>query len=265
VNPDELLARIEAGEWVVDLRNRTAFAAGHLAGTRGFELSGSFVTYLGWLYDWGEPLTLIAENTDQIAQARRELVRIGIDELAGAAVGDVDNLSAGTELRSYRVGSFAELAEAMDSEDLTILDVRQHKEYETSHISGALNIPLHELIGRMSDVPEGEVWVHCASGYRSSIAASLIDRPGRTSCLSTTSTRAPKSSRSPVDITAGGQVVWLSATVSAASSMRSPSATSESLTLHGGTAWIRLKFAKGSRPLALHAASVSPIAGLVPP
>jgi rhodanese-related sulfurtransferase len=183
VNPDELLARIEAGEWVVDLRNRTAFAAGRLAGTRGFELSGSFVTYLGWLYDWGEPLTLIAENTDQIAQARRELVRIGIDELAGAAVGDVDNLSAGTELRSYRVGSFAELAEAMDSEDLTILDVRQHKEYETSHISGALNIPLHELIGRMSDVPEGEVWVHCASGYRSSIAASLIDRPGRTVVL----------------------------------------------------------------------------------
>ncbi|AEV74656.1 Zn-dependent hydrolase, glyoxylase [Mycolicibacterium rhodesiae NBB3] len=183
VNPDELLARIEAGEWVVDLRNRTAFAAGHLAGTRGFELSGSFVTYLGWLYDWGEPLTLIAENTDQIAQARRELVRIGIDELAGAAVGDVDNLSAGTELRSYRVGSFAELADAMDSEDLTILDVRQHKEYETSHIRGALNIPLHELIGRMSDVPEGEVWVHCASGYRSSIAASLIDRPGRTVVL----------------------------------------------------------------------------------
>jgi glyoxylase-like metal-dependent hydrolase (beta-lactamase superfamily II)/rhodanese-related sulfurtransferase len=183
VNPDELLTRIEAGEWVVDLRNRVAFAAGHLAGTRGFELSGSFVTYLGWLYDWGEPLTLIAENTDQIAQARRELVRIGIDELAGAAVGDVDTLSAGTELRSYRVGSFADLADVLESDNLTILDVRQQQEYESSHITGAINIPLHELIGRMSDVPDGEVWVHCASGYRSSIAASLIDRPGRTVVL----------------------------------------------------------------------------------
>ena len=86
VDPDELLRRIEAGEWVVDLRDRTAFAAGHLAGTRGFELSESFVTYLGWLYNWGQPLTLIGENTDEIAEARRELVRIGIDELNGAAV-----------------------------------------------------------------------------------------------------------------------------------------------------------------------------------
>ena len=53
VDPDELRRRIEAGKWVVDLRNRTAFAAGHLGGTLGFELSNSFVTYLGWLYSWG--------------------------------------------------------------------------------------------------------------------------------------------------------------------------------------------------------------------
>jgi len=183
VDPDELRGRIEAGEWVVDLRSRTAFAAGHLAGTRGFELSDSFVAYLGWLYDWGEPLTLIGENIDQIAEARRELVRIGIDELEGAAVGEVGNLSAGAELRSYRVASFADLAEVVESADLTILDVRQQPEFESGHIPGAVNIPLHKLIERMSDVPEGEVWVHCASGYRSSIAASLIDRPGRTVVL----------------------------------------------------------------------------------
>ena len=89
VDPVELLRRIDAGQWVVDLRSRTAFAAGHLAGSRGFELSDSFVAYLGWLYEWGEPLTLIGENTDQISEARRELVRIGIDGLDGAAVGDV--------------------------------------------------------------------------------------------------------------------------------------------------------------------------------
>ena len=53
VDPGELRSRIDAGEWVVDLRNRTAFAAGHLSGTYGFELSGSFVNYLGWLYAWG--------------------------------------------------------------------------------------------------------------------------------------------------------------------------------------------------------------------
>ncbi|HYO00865.1 MAG TPA: MBL fold metallo-hydrolase [Mycobacterium sp.] len=183
VDPVELHRRIAAGEWVVDLRKRTAFAAGHLAGTRGFELSDSFVTYLGWLYEWGRPLTLIGEGTEQIAAARRELVRIGIDELEGAAVGDVDGLRAGTELRSYRVASFAELAEVLGTKDIVVLDVRQSQEFDDGSIPGALNVPLHELLDRIDEVPEGEVWVHCASGYRSSIAASMIDRPGRTVVL----------------------------------------------------------------------------------
>jgi rhodanese-related sulfurtransferase len=183
VDPDELRRRIEAGEWVVDLRNRVAFAAGHLGGTLGFELSNSFVTYLGWLHSWGAPLTLIGEDTDQIADARRELVRIGVDELDGAAVGDIGTLCVGSELRSYRVADFADLADGLGTHSLTVLDVRRHDEHDRSSIPGALNIPLHELVDRIDDVPDGEVWVHCASGYRSSIAASIIDRPGRTVVL----------------------------------------------------------------------------------
>ena len=183
VDPGELRRRIEDGEWVVDLRERTAFAAGHLGGTLGFELSDSFVTYLGWLYQWGAPLTLIGENEDQVADARRELVRIGIDDLDGAAVGDIHTLVAGTELRSYRVADFAALAERLPEQDITVLDVRQRHEYEMSHIDGAINIPLHELADRLGTLPDGEIWVHCASGYRSSIAASMIDRPDRTTVL----------------------------------------------------------------------------------
>ncbi|HEY5857928.1 MAG TPA: MBL fold metallo-hydrolase [Aldersonia sp.] len=182
VDPDELRRRIEAGEWVVDLRERTAFAAGHLGGTFGFELSDSFVTYLGWLYAWGAALTLIGESEDQIADARRELVRIGIDDLAGAAVGDIRTLDVGGDIRSYRVADFTDLAER-GTEHLTVLDVRQSSEYDDSHIDGALNIPLHELLDRLDDVPGGEIWVHCESGYRSSIAASMIDRPHRTVVL----------------------------------------------------------------------------------
>ena len=113
VYPDELRRRIDAGEWVVDLRNRTAFAAGHLDGTLAFELSTSFVTYLGWLYTWGAPLTLIGEDHDQIAAAQRELVRIGVDNVTGSAVGDVSRLANGTPLRSYRVADFGDLAAAM--------------------------------------------------------------------------------------------------------------------------------------------------------
>jgi hydroxyacylglutathione hydrolase len=183
VEPTELRRRIDAGEWVVDLRNRTAFAAGHLSGTLGFELSDSFVAYLGWLHRWGEPLTLIGDNTGQIGDARRELVRIGIDELTGATkFADIDGRRAG-ELRSYRVADFNELKEALGTEQLTVLDVRQRNEYDESHVADALNIPLHELLDRMHELPGGQLWVHCASGYRSSIAASMLDRPGRTVVL----------------------------------------------------------------------------------
>ena len=179
VDPDELRRRIDAGEWVVDLRNRTAFAAGHLSGTLGFELSDSFVAYLGWLYKWGEPLTLIGSGEGQIAEARRELVRIGIDDLAGAAFGDIDHLRADTELRRYRVARFADLKDALGESDTTVLDVRQEHEYLSGHLPSALSIPLHELLDRVDEVPDQEVWVHCASGYRSSIAASMLDRVGR--------------------------------------------------------------------------------------
>ncbi|MGD9619258.1 MAG: rhodanese-like domain-containing protein [Mycolicibacterium sp.] len=179
VDPVELRRRIDAGEWVVDLRNRIAFAAGHLRGSLGFELSDSFVTYLGWLHSWGSPLTLIGDGLDQIADARRELVRIGIDELSGAAVGDIRMLAAGDRLRSYRVADFTALAEILDSRDPTVLDVRQRGEFRDGHLPHAVNIPLHELSRRTEEVPAGEIWVHCATGYRSSIAASLIDQPDR--------------------------------------------------------------------------------------
>ncbi len=120
VDPTELRRRIDAGEWVVDLRDRRAFAAGHLAGSLGFELSRNFVTYLGWLYPYGDTsLTLIGESPEQVAQARRELVRIGIDALAGAATGDVSDLTGPTPLRSYPVRDFAALAETMAARAVT--------------------------------------------------------------------------------------------------------------------------------------------------
>jgi hydroxyacylglutathione hydrolase len=177
VDPGELRSRIDAGEWVVDLRNRTAFAAGHLSGTYGFELSGSFVNYLGWLYAWGAPLTLIGDDTKQIADAQRELSRIGVDRLTGSASGEIHDLADGAELRSYRVADFGELADVLADGSLTVLDVRQRDEFDSSHVHGAVNVALHELSERFPEIPtEHDVWIHCASGYRASIATALLDR-----------------------------------------------------------------------------------------
>ena len=179
VDPPELRRRIEAGEWVVDLRERTAFAAGHLADSLNVELGTSFVTYLGWLYRYGAPLTLIGENEQQILDARRELVRIGVDDLAGAAIGDVGALADGQPLRAYRVSDFSGLAAACAQRSVQILDGRRNDERAAGYVRGSQHIPLHELAERLDEVPHGDVWVYCGSGYRASIAASVLDRPGR--------------------------------------------------------------------------------------
>ena len=180
-DPVELRRRIDAGEWVVDLRNRTVFAAGHVPGSLNFGLDGSFATYLGWLIKWGAPLTLLGETAADVAQAQRELVRIGIDSPAAAATGKPGDWVAGTgrELASFATAMFADLAELRHHRTVTVLDVRRTDEFSTSQIVGAVNIPLHELPERLAEVPAGEVWVHCAAGYRASIAASFAAEAGR--------------------------------------------------------------------------------------
>lgn len=175
----ELRRRIEAGEWVVDLRNRTAFAAGHAPGTVNFGLDGAFSTYLGWLIEWGTPLTLLGETAEDVASAQRELVRIGIDRPAAQATGGPEQWTT-DEVASFPTATFADLAQVRHHREVVVLDVRRADEHAKAAIDGALNIPVHELPSRVAEVPAGEVWVHCAGGYRASIAASLIAAAGRT-------------------------------------------------------------------------------------
>ena len=176
----EIRRRIEAGEWVVDLRARRAFAAGHVAGTLSFDLDGSLATYLGWLIPWGTPLTLLGHTPGQVAEAQRELVRIGIDRPAAAAVGSPGSWAGGQPLRRYPVADFAGLETVRHHRPVVILDVRRDQEWNDSHVTGAVHIPIHELPSRLADVPDGEVWVHCGAGYRASVAASFLDAAGRT-------------------------------------------------------------------------------------
>ena len=177
-DPDELRRRIEAGEWVVDLRNRTAFAAGHAPGTLNFGLDGAFATYLGWLITWGTPVTLLGETPEDVAEAQRELVRIGIDRPASQATGGPQDWTD-RELASFPTGTFADLEQVRRHRPVVVLDVRRADEYDSTRIKGAVNIPIHELPRRVDEVPEGELWVHCASGYRASVAASVLDAAGR--------------------------------------------------------------------------------------
>ncbi|MBK3380408.1 MBL fold metallo-hydrolase [Streptomyces sp. DEF147AK] len=174
--PAALADRLAAGEWVVDLRHRVAFAEGHVPGTYNFEADGQLATYLAWLIPWGKPVTLLAESPDQLAEAQRELVRVGIDRPAAAATGGpADWLPPGTAPASFRRATFAELARERPA---AVLDVRRDSERSGRRIEGSLHIPLHTLAGRLGELPEGPVWVHCAGGMRAAVAASLLDAAG---------------------------------------------------------------------------------------
>ncbi len=184
--PDELRRRLEQGEWVVDLRSRKAYASSHLAGIVSLGLDGPMATWLGWMIDWGAQLTLVGETADQVAAAQRELARIGIDALAGAATGQPAELAAEPgQLREMPMATFEDLAGALQggtgglpAADV-VLDVRTHNEFRASHVKDAVHVPLYELANRVGEIPVGTVWVHCGSGYRAAAAASVLERAGR--------------------------------------------------------------------------------------
>ncbi len=183
-DPVELSRRIHVGEWVVDLRSRTAYAKDHVLGTVNVEVGNSFITYLAWIVPWNVPITLVGDTQEEVSEAQRQMVRVGIDRPAAQALGGIEAFGQGLDRSSYRIATLEDLAKVIGSDDVHVLDVRRHDERASGAIAGSQHIPIHELSRRATEVPEGkEVWVHCASGYRASIATSLLTRAGRTPVL----------------------------------------------------------------------------------
>jgi rhodanese-related sulfurtransferase len=179
VDPEELLARARRGEWIVDLRNREVFAAGHVPGAVNFGLDGAFINYLAWMMPWGTPVTLLGTTPEQVEEAHRELVRVGIDQTTGAAVGGPDSwLANPADAATLRRLSFDDLAKEV-GDDAYIIDTRQILEWEGGHVKGANFIPFYEIADRLSEIPRDKpVYVYCGSGYRAAAVASVLQHEG---------------------------------------------------------------------------------------
>lgn len=171
-SPERVAALLREGAMVVDLRPAEDFAAEHLAGTVSVNLGAQFATYVGWLAPWGRPLVVLGAKPEEVAEARRQLVRIGVDDVV-PTWGSVDEYG---ERRSYRRATFDDLAAERTADDV-VVDVRRVDEFASGQVRGAVNLPLHEVEARRSELPSGaRVWVHCAGGFRAGTAASLLDR-----------------------------------------------------------------------------------------
>ncbi|MGK2896178.1 MAG: MBL fold metallo-hydrolase, partial [Candidatus Saccharimonadales bacterium] len=184
--PEDIAQALKGDKsWVVDVRSRKAFAAKHPNAAVGIELGNSFATYTGWLLPWSDDITLVGDTEEDIVSAHIELSRIGMDAFVSGATYTLEPYFAAAPSRSYQRRTFVDLQRALqDEEQPFILDVRLPSDWNDSHVTSSVNIPLHELMARVEELPKYKaIWVHCASGYRASIAASLIDRSGRTPVL----------------------------------------------------------------------------------
>ena len=177
----EVVGRASRGDWVVDVRSRRAHADAHVPRSVNVDSSGSLATWVGWTVPIQEPITVVAEDAEQLADAQRELARIGVDSLAGAHVGEVRVGDEEPALESWRRVHFGEMALALRTGGVGgILDVREDDEWRRGHVTGAVHVPTHRVaaaLDRDGGIPEGP-WVYCGMGFRAAIAASLIERAG---------------------------------------------------------------------------------------
>jgi rhodanese-related sulfurtransferase len=175
---DAVLRLLNIGAQVLDVRDAADFEGAHLAGSINIGLSGSYATWAGTILERDTPIVLIAEPGREVEAATR-LGRIGYDVVAGYLDGGMQALATRPDLvqRTERMTA-ATLAEQLTGpEPPVILDVRTPREWQAQHIAGSLNIPLNHLQERLGEVPRPRrLVVHCQSGYRSAIAASLLAR-----------------------------------------------------------------------------------------
>jgi rhodanese-related sulfurtransferase/glyoxylase-like metal-dependent hydrolase (beta-lactamase superfamily II) len=176
----EVLELGDQGAQLLDTRGRARFEAAHLRGTINIGLDGSFATWCGTVLDQERPIVLISEPGRELEAATR-LGRIGFDSVSGCLEGGMEPLAAHPELveRIERI-SGGSLAEQLSSAAApVVVDVRNPAEWSASRIDSAQNIPLSRLRDRLDELdPDRPVVTYCGSGYRSAIAASLLQRAG---------------------------------------------------------------------------------------
>ncbi len=168
-------AQLAAADTVIlDVRPPADFAAGHVAGAVNLPYGSTAAAYADWVLPWNTPAVIVAATPMDAEAMRIDLARIGHDAVVGIVTDGLAGWQAeGRLLQSFRTATFSELVEEQPA---VTIDVRDPKE-AVATIPGA--ILSHVSAIDVESIPDGTVWVHCASGYRSAIAASLLAAAGR--------------------------------------------------------------------------------------
>jgi hydroxyacylglutathione hydrolase len=194
---DAVLALQSEGAQILDSRDPDEFGAAHLAGSINIGLNGQYATWAGTVLDRIHPIVIIADPGRE-SESAICLGRIGFDHVAGYLQNGLQSLESRPELVEFTERLSAQFAAELltSKQPPFVVDVRAPRERDQKFIPGSMNIPLSHLIENVAILPKDRpILVHCAGGYRSSIAASLLQRAGFT----------------PVAEIAGGVAAWESA------------------------------------------------------
>jgi glyoxylase-like metal-dependent hydrolase (beta-lactamase superfamily II)/rhodanese-related sulfurtransferase len=173
LNASRVRALLDAGAVVVDARRFDAYADGHIPGSLSIALRSVFASWLGWLVDPESTVIFVLDPDQDRATLVRACLDVGHENLVGELDGGIDAWRAGGGTLTT-----TPLVEPGVITDGTLIDVRQHNEYETAHIDRALNIELGTL--RDAVLPDTPVTLMCGHGERAMTGASVLERRGRT-------------------------------------------------------------------------------------
>ncbi|WP_226581709.1 MBL fold metallo-hydrolase [Halobacillus litoralis] len=177
VSLDQVEHYLEDSFVILDVRSSEDFASGHLHGTINIPFNRSFANWAGWIVNYDQNIIVVAPEA-KVNDVKRSLEAIGLDQLIGYI--ETADLEEANELETYPSITPEELNDKYkDHEDYVIIDVRNAGEWEQGHIEGAYHIMLGKLKESLDEIPAGRTpIVHCQSGMRSAIAASLLQAYG---------------------------------------------------------------------------------------
>jgi glyoxylase-like metal-dependent hydrolase (beta-lactamase superfamily II)/rhodanese-related sulfurtransferase len=184
LTPAEVAENREAA--VLDTRPPAAFGAGHIPGSWNIPLGGQYASWAATLIGLDTPVILVAEDSEALEESRIRLARVGMEKVIGALAGGFPAWhAAGFPAAETPQISVENLRQELGN--LRVIDVRRPAEYEDAHIEGALLLPLNRLAESLGDLDRAQPCaVHCKSGYRSAIAASILERAGFRNVLNVT-------------------------------------------------------------------------------
>lgn len=190
ISAQDLASELAQGATVLDVRAGDSFAAAHVPGSVNIALSGQFATWAGTVLGLSSRLILIADSGEQLSEARLRLARVGIEDVRGFLQGGIEAWKeAGlplAELHQVPVQTLHDWKQNDRQKDrlACIVDVRRELEWEAGHIAGALWVPLDRVGYTALPVDrDALIAVHCKSGYRSTIACSLLQKAGFTNVV----------------------------------------------------------------------------------